>query len=290
MGFDWRNMDDATIAQHYSPRASIPDAEARIANLAVMGAQARERIEGWYDLRYGPGPREVYDCHPTNGLAFGTPPPILIYLHGGFWRALEKSEFSWIAPPWTRAGAQIVNVDYDLCPDVTVDEIVDQIARAVVHVYRNGADLGGDPGRIVIAGHSAGAHLVAMLLRRDWARDGMAGDVVKAGICVSGIYEPEVVMRLPINDDVRLDKAMAARNDCLREPPRRAVPLLVAVGGGEPEGWTDQSQRYAELARSAGLAPEYLIVPGTDHFSVGEAMADSESPLFQAMWRILASI
>ncbi len=285
MTFDWRNMDDDAMAPHYSPRLAVPDAEERIAALARMGEKARTQIEGWYDLQYGDSSREVYDCHPAKGYTFGTPPPILIYVHGGYWRALDKSEHSWIAPPWTRAGAVVVNVEYDLCPAVTLDEIVEQIARAVVHVHENGDNFGGDTGRIVLAGHSAGAHLVAAMLRRG----DMAG-LIKGAICVSGIYEPEIVTRLPINDDVKLDSGMAARNDCLAEGPGVKVPMVVAVGGDEPEGWRDQSLRYGEVARGAGLAPEYLVVPGTNHFTVGEAMADPDGPLFAAMRALIAKV
>ncbi len=285
MTFDWRNMDDEAIAPHYSPRLAVPDADKRIAALAKRGAKARHEVEGWYDLQYGDSPRAVYDCHPAKGFAFGTPPPVLVYIHGGYWRALTKADHSWMAPPWMWAGAVVVNVEYDLCPNVTLDDIVEQIAHAVAHVHANAENFGGDPDRMVIAGHSAGAHLAAAMLRRE----DVAG-LIKGAVCVSGIYEPEVVMRLPINDDVQLTADMARSNDCLAEAPRTVVPMVVAVGGDEPDGWQDQSRRYADVARGAGLAPEYLAVPGTNHFTVGEAMADADGPLFAAMRKLMAEV
>lgn len=97
-------------------------------------------------------------------------------------------------------------------------------------------------------------------------------------------------MRLPINDDVQLTADMARSNDCLAEAPRTVVPMVVAVGGDEPDGWQDQSRRYADVARGAGLAPEYLAVPGTNHFTVGEAMADADGPLFAAMRKLMAEV
>jgi arylformamidase len=283
MGFDWRNVDDETMEAHFNPRLAVPDAMERLAEYQKKAATARTEIRGWYDFRYGPGKLETYDIHAPAIDTLGHPAPLLIFIHGGFWRLLDKSDHSWVAPALVGAGVVVANLNYDLCPDVSLDEIVEEARRAVVHLHGAAAQFSADRDRIFLAGHSAGAHMAAMLLGHDWTADGLPADLIKGAACISGIYEPAAVMRISVNEDVRLDAAMAARNDCLAKPPARPTPILVAVGGDEPEGWRQQSLDYAEACRAVGAETELMVVDGTNHFTVAEAMADPDSALFQAL-------
>ncbi|MDP6707140.1 MAG: alpha/beta hydrolase [Alphaproteobacteria bacterium] len=184
----------------------------------------------------------------------------------------------------------MVNLNYDLCPAVTLDEIVLEARRAIAHLYGAAAQFSADPDRIFVAGHSAGAHMAAMLMNHDWEADGLPADLIKGAACISGIYEPAAVMRISVNEDVRLDAETAARNDCVSQPPRRPVPVLVAVGGDEPEGWRQQSIDYAEACRGAGCETELMVVDGTNHFTVAEAIAEPDSALFLALLAQVKSV
>jgi len=284
MGFDWRQADDETLEQHFNPRAALgAKAEPLIRGFSEMAEDAREDILGWYDFRYGPNPLQTYDVHPPVLDSMGSPAPMLVFIHGGYWRVLDKSDHTWFAPHFVAAGALAVNLNYDLCPAVTLDEIVIEARHAVAHLYRQAENFSCDRDRLFVAGHSAGAQLAAMLLHHDWTTDGLPADVIKGAACISGIYEPEVVMRISVNQDVRLDADMAARNNCLTRPPRNGAPVIVAVGGDEPEGWRQQSESYAEVCRQAGSEVTYLEVAGTNHFTVAEELTKRGSALVQAM-------
>ena len=275
---DWRRIPDGELEAHFNPRVAVPDHAELLARFTSASAEARQRFRPEVDIRYGDGPRQVLDLFR----AASPGAPIHIYFHGGYWRALAKSDFSLIAPPLTAAGAGVVIMDHDLCPDVTLDRIVAQALECVRWVARHARELGGDAGRIYLSGHSAGAHLAAMALARDWTHDGLAADLIKGAVLVSGIYDPSPVLRISVNDDVRLTPAMAARNNACGRPPRGGGALLVAVGGDEPAGWIGQSVDYHT---NAGPLSELMVVADANHFSLGLSMADPADPLCQAMIR-----
>lgn len=290
MGFQWRNADDETLERHFNPRLAVTGAQELIEGYTAKAEAARKQIRGWYDFRYGPNPLETYDVHPPRVDALGSPAPMLVFIHGGYWRALDKSDHSWFAPAFVGAGVLAVNLNYHLCPEVTLDDIVGEARRAIAHLYNQASALGGDKHRIFVAGHSAGAQMAGMLLNFDWSLAGLPDDVVKGAACISGIYEPAAVRRISVNADVRLDAETAARNDCIAQPPRRPVPVIVSVGGAEPEGWRQQSRDYAEACRGAGCAVEYLEVPGANHFTVAEELSRRDSTTVKAILAAIAAL
>ena len=285
MSWDWRGRSAEELEKHFNPRVALgPDNALReIARYAGASKETRSRISGEYDLRYGPAEKQTLDVHrPAAANA-----PILVFIHGGFWRALDKSDHTCIAPAFLEAGAVFVNLNYDLCPAVTLDDIVRETCEGVAWTQRNAARLGGDPARLYVAGHSAGAHLAALLLAHDWAADGLPADLIKGAGCLSGIYEPAVVPRISVNADVRLDDAMAERCDAVARPPRRKLPLMLSVGADEPEGWQAQTEAYAQACRAAGQNPQVLTVRGANHFTLLDDFASPEGAQHKAMRRML---
>lgn len=283
MAFDWRQHDSAALEPHFNPRVAIGEQSALklIAGFTERSARARETLEGEYGIRYGERPKMTLDFHPATRSGSGSPPPPLFFIHGGFWRALDKDDHSFVAPGFVEAGIAVANVNYDLCPSVSVDDIVREIREAFAFVYAHAAEWGADPNRIVIAGHSAGAHLCAMLMSHDWPRAGLPADAIKACAAISGIYEPGAVQRISVQNDVRLTDESAARNDAIAHPPLVGCPVLAPVGGDEPEGWQQQTHAFAAVCPNA----EVLIVPGANHFTVVDACV---TPGNEAFDRIVA--
>lgn len=281
MTFDWRNADDEDIERHFNPRVAVADALEQIASFPQRSAAARETLNAHYDIRFGERPKETLDLFLPAGADRSGAVPAQIFIHGGYWRALDKSDHSFVAAATVAAGAAHISLNYDLCPEVTLDTIVDEMRNAVRYIVLNAHTLGVDRKRLVIGGHSAGAHLAAMMLRQDWASDGLPADPFFGLAQISGIYEPEAVMHTSVNDDVQLTQEMARRNDAIAEPPLSRAPVLIAVGGDEPEGWRRQSADYAATCRGAGLEVEEMVVPGTHHFTVLAASCDASAPLFQ---------
>ena len=144
----------------YNNRARVPDHPQIFGRWAAASALARDRLSRRLDVAYGAAAGETLDVFP----ATRADAPVLVFIHGGWWRSLDKFDHSFVAPTFVHAGAMVVVPNYDLCPAVSIATIVMQMVHALAWTYRNAALYGGDPKRIVVVGHSAGAHLAAMML------------------------------------------------------------------------------------------------------------------------------
>src|SRR6218665_1629309 len=148
----------------YDNRARVPGSAAQIERWARASQLVREQSPCVLDLAYGDAPSERLDVFPTDAKQA----PVLVFLHGGYWRALDKSDHSFIASVFTAEGAMVVVPNYALCPGVAMERIPLQLTQALAWIWRHAAEHGGDPNRIVVAGHSAGGHLATMLSCCDW--------------------------------------------------------------------------------------------------------------------------
>ena len=277
MAYD--HLDDATINAQFSPRIAVPDCEEWLARDATLSAETRSKLRHTADIAYGESAGERLDVFPA-----GNPgAPIHVYIHGGYWRALDKKDFSYVAEPLVAGGATTVLLNYDLCPKVTLDTVVQQTRNAVVWIYRHAGLLGGDADKIYLSGSSAGAHLAAMMLAEDWTRSPVPQDVIKGAACITGIYQIDPVLRIQANAEIRLKPEMVARNSPLSLPLRARCPVLVAVGAKETPEWIKQSEAYEAFLRRHGLATEFIKLPETHHFSITQSLSWPQSVLAKAM-------
>jgi arylformamidase len=264
------------VERGYNNRAAVPDHPRWFARYAELSAAAVAALSPQRDLRYGPGPKETLDLFAPPARARGT----FAFIHGGYWRALDKADFSFVATPLVADGYAVANVNYDLCPDVSISTIVGQIVRAVTWLARDGA-VHGAVGPLVVGGHSAGGHLAAMLWTIDWALAGFGRAPFVAGLSLSGVHDLAPMVQFSFNADFRLDAAGAAQLSPARLEPRVDAPLLVAVGGSETSEFLRQARLQWEAwpaQRPAGSAGS-LVLPGKDHFSVVADLADAQSEL-----------
>ena len=258
----------------YNNRARIPEHLQILAEWAERSAAARAALPATLDIAYGRDPAERLDLFPA-----ATPrAPVLVYIHGGYWRALDKADASFIAPPFVAAGAAVVVTNYALCPAASIEEIVRQQRAALAWVWRHAAELGGDPERIVVAGHSAGGHLAAMTLATDWPAvdPRLPADLVKGALSLSGVFELEPLRHAPfLASDLRLDAAAAERlSPIALAAPKR--PLFALVGGDESEEFLRQNTLIAETWGPAAV-PVCEAVTGRHHMSVLRELAEPGS-------------
>ncbi|HWA50515.1 MAG TPA: alpha/beta hydrolase, partial [Dongiaceae bacterium] len=264
-----------------------PDHERWLeADLARSGL-LKDRLPGRYDQRYGPGPRQVADLFPAARFSTDQPGPIVLFFHGGFWRALSKDYVRHVAEPLAAQGVATVLPNYDLCPTVPLATVVDQARQALLWTRSQAAALNGDPDRIYVAGNSAGAHLAAMLLAEDWSRHGLARSPIAGAILVTGIYDLNAVLHIQVNEDVRLAQADVPPLSPQFLQVRNPVETIVAVGGDEPPLWIEQSRRFHDKLVRAGAKAELMVLPGLNHFSITASLGDPEQPLTQAMLRLV---
>lgn len=282
---DYDRLSDEEVEAQFNPRVAVKDAERYLAEFAERSRAARERMDGKLDVAYGEHRMSTLDVFR----AASENPPLHVFLHGGYWRALDKSDHSFLAEPLVAAGATTVVLNYDLCPQVTVDDIVRQVRAGITWIYHHAADLGGDRDRFYLSGHSAGAQLAVMALDRNWLEsEGLPADAIKGIVAVSGIYDLTPVLRITVNEEIRLTYEMAERNSPMRHPPDPLAPVLIAVGGEETVGWIEQSRDFDETCRRSGVACGYLEVPGAHHFSILYELADRDSPLCRVALRQMA--
>jgi arylformamidase len=274
------------LDREYNPRIGVPDIGGLFGRWQQDAREARERLTCRLDLHYGPATAETLDLFQ----APGSNRPLLIFIHGGYWRALDKADFSWIAPAYVAAGYSVAVLNYGLAPATALPDIVEQMRRACIWLYRNARDLAVDPLRIVCSGHSAGGHLTAMMLASDWTQ--IAADLplrlLAGAVAVSGLFDLAPVAKAPfVRDDLQLDDALVRQLSPTLLPLHNEVPLLVAVGALETAEFQHQSQLIARHWPRACREP-LLTLSGCNHYTVCEALAKPESPLFQAVCAMLS--
>jgi len=270
---------DAQYYEHrYNPRLAVPEYAEHFEGWARRSEQARKELDGYLDVPYGPHPMEKLDMFRARGSSRA----LLMFIHGGYWRTLDKSQHSFVAAPFVQSGITVAMVNYALCPTVTVEDIVRQMLQAGAWLYRNGGNFGAPDAKLYVAGHSAGGHLTAMLLAAQWPRfaPDLPAKVVQAGLSVSGVFDAMPVMNTPsVNVDVRLDARMARRVSPAYLPAATDAPLYLAVGGKEQEGFHEQHRLMRERWGNA-VAGE-IACPDDNHFTILERLADARSPLFR---------
>lgn len=264
------------VEREYNNRALVPDHPQFFSKWAAAAEGARRALECHLDLRYGPGPKETLDVFPAPD-ARGT----VIFIHGGYWRTLDKSDHSWVATPFVAAGYSVVATNYDLCPDVSIDRIVDEQRQAIAWLNANGGRYGAPMRRVVVTGHSAGGHLTAMLHATDWHSWNVDPLTIVGGVAVSGVFDLRPLVLFSFNADFKLDDAAAERLSPINHTPQVGAPLLVAVGALESSEFIRQSQllweRWSTVRPVVADGP--LAIAGRHHFSVVDALAEPDHPL-----------
>ena len=269
----WPGTDATDIEQNFNARLAVPDFAGRVARCKAATAEVRERLDATCDIAYGAHPLETLDWYGAGRAGA----PVHVFVHGGYWRAHDKDEFGLIAGPLVAAGVNVAVINYPLCPDVTVAGVVRSAIAAVAWVLGNAHRFGADATDLTLSGHSAGAHLAAMVLGHDWAAP------LRSAVLISGIYELTPVLGVSVNAaEIRLTEEMVAPLSPMRFAPT-AVPLLLAVGGDEAPLWMRQSADFATAVDAAGGRARYLEIPGENHFSLMETFTDPDAPLPRAM-------
>ena len=272
----------------YDLRTLFPEAASLYEEfLWRESAKVREGLDHRLDVPFGPTLAEHSDVYPAP--EGGGASPVLVFIHGGFWVMRTSKEFGFVARGPASRGVATVVTNYALCPYVSIDEIVRQTRAAVAWTYRNARSFGGDPERIHVAGHSAGGHLVAMLLATDWPGDyGLPRDTIKSAAAISGLFDLSPLPYTFLQPKVQLTWDQVQRNSPifgLPDPKSGVPPLLVVYGERETDEFKRQSEEFSAAWREKGLGGELLVVPGKNHFDVIDGFLDAGSQLCTAILR-----
>jgi arylformamidase len=278
--------DAAYYESAYNPRVGVPEFNDHFERWKKRSQQAQQTLasRAYLDVAYGPDPMQKLDIYRAQGDSQA----LLMYIHGGYWRLLDKNIQTFVAPPFVERGVTVASINYALCPAVRVQDIVLQVLQACAWLYRNGSNFGAPRERLFISGHSAGGHLVAMTLAALWQKfsPDLPTKVVQAGLSISGIYDVEPVMKTPsVNADVRFDLSEARRVSPAYMPPATDVPLYTAVGGKEQSGFQEQNALIRTRWKSA--IKDDFACPEDNHFTILDRFADPASALFKGTLKMM---
>ncbi|MEZ5776415.1 MAG: alpha/beta hydrolase [Hyphomicrobiaceae bacterium] len=266
--------------REYNPRLALPEATSLYGQWPQWAAATRARLAHEADLAYGAHPRETFDLFPA-----AAPRGALVFIHGGYWRAFSKSDFSWIADALVPAGISVALLGYPLCPEVTIGDIAGSCRRALPLVRER---LGAAASKgLVVAGHSAGGYLVAALHATDWRACGQSRPPFTAGLSISGIFDLRPLIATSMNAGIGLTAASAAAFGLADAPALGDAPLTFAYGACESAEFARQSLTQAALWRRSRA--HALAIEGRHHFDVIEELRLPGSPLYREVERLLGA-
>jgi arylformamidase len=276
------NLTRDLAERQYNNRALVPDHPEYFARWSRDSGFVRETLPCTIDVAYGPDARHRIDFFPA-AKARGT----LMFIHGGYWRSLDKDMFSWLAASWVAAGVNVAMPNYRLCPGVRIDDIVDDVIAATNFLAAHGGEYGVGAERIVVSGHSAGGHLTAAVFAAPRARLQFDPARIVGGVPISGLFDFAPLLATSFNEDLRLDDAAVRRLDLHDKKPTLAAPLVIAAGGDESAEFRRQSQLLAQSW--SAQVKSVLIAPGYNHFSIVDAFGERGQPLYEETLALFAA-
>ena len=273
----WKSFCQEELERQYNARASVADFDFEINRYQSLSAKSYSECKVVQDLSYGLTPSERIDYFPTVKDA-----PVFIFIHGGYWRLLGRKDSAFMAKALGKIGISTAVIEYTLAPEATLDQIVDEIRRAVVWIFNNIKYHGGDPARLFICGSSAGAQLSAMAMTRDWLTEhSLPMNILKGGLLLSGLYDLEPVRHCIPNQWLQLDFKAAKRNSPQHLNFAPGPNLHISWGEKETDEFKRQSEEFLAKLQKSGIHVTGSETQNRNHFDIVTDLADPHSELFK---------
>ncbi|MGE7472584.1 alpha/beta hydrolase [Bosea sp. NPDC003192] len=281
--FAFLDYTQDALDKAYDQRVWASNASEVIARYTTDSASVRKRFPPRTE-RYGNGQAETLDIFAPEG-AKGL--PVMVFIHGGAWRALTREDVSAPAPTFVQNGCLYVALNFDNLPVVRLPDMADQCRRALIWIGKNIANFGGDPDKIFISGHSSGGHLAAVLLTTDWHALGAQADIIKGGVVMSGMYELYPVLLSARSSYVKLSPAEIAALSPMRHLNRIDSNVIVVIGEKESPEFRRHSAEFATALAGMGRLAQRVELAGKNHFEVPEALNDAKTDISKAILKMM---
>ena len=278
----WLDMDQAELDAAYDQIKYAPNLPQITRRYGTNSDAARTRLGAPRRLSYGSSPIEALDIYATSKANA----PIHIFIHGGAWRGGLAKDFGYPAELFAHAGAHYVVPDFINVVEANGNlmTMAEQVRRAVAWVYRNAQTFGGDPNRIYVSGHSSGGHLAGVVLTTDWRKEfDLAADLVKGGLCCSGLFDLKPVRLSFRSSYVKFTDETEQALSPQRHLDKLNTPLVLAYGSLETPEFQRQSRDFAAAVKAAGKPVQLLVGEGYNHFEMPETLANPYGLLGRAV-------
>ncbi len=277
-------MTALDLEAEYNNRARVPEHPEIFRRWNEDAAKFREAHKNTeLNVRYGTSERQYLDFFWPSA---ARDTPLVLFIHGGYWRSLDPSSFSHMAAGANARGIAMALMGYDLCPQVTIAQIIGQARNAAAFVGKRYGR------KIVVAGHSAGGHLTACLVAADWKKIDpvLPADFVPAGLSISGLFDLEPMLHTSMNQELRLNPDQVRDVSPQFWPVPSGRTLDAWVGGDESSEFLRQSREVVDVWGKSGVTMQYKEVSGTNHFTVLDPLTDPRSEMTGRLVQFSAQI
>ena len=278
----WLDMDQQELDDAYSQFIYAPNIGQVIDRWETNSALVRSRLGEPLRFAYGTEPVESLDIYPTAE----SNAPVHIFIHGGAWQQGTAASYGFPAELFVTAGAHYVVPDFSWVQDVgdSLYPLAEQLRRAVAWVYRNAEKFGGNADRLYLSGHSSGGHLAGVMLTTDWDKEaGLPADIIKGGLCCSGMFDLKPVRRSSRGEYIKFTDEMEDAFSPIRHLDNLRAPLIVAYGSYETPEFKRQSRDFAKAVADAGKRVQLIVAENYNHFEIIETLGNPHGILGRAV-------
>ncbi|MBD1554085.1 alpha/beta hydrolase [Pseudomonas typographi] len=275
----YRSYNQEALDHQYNVRAGIPDHLDIFARWSRTSAEFRKYNNFRESLAYGTEDKQSLDFFPAKSGSGA----VLVFIHGGYWQSLDKSDFSTVAEAYLAEGISVAVVNYRLAPSVRMGEIIHDNMSAIAYLYKNSEELGIDGNAIYLSGSSAGGHLTAMLAGGDWTGFGVPQDIVAGACAISGLYDLEPIRLCYLNKVVQLDQEEVREYSPTLHLPSKLIPFILSVGGDETDEFHRLQAEYQTLLNAKGFDVQVVRQRDGHHFDAVDRLGKPGEDLSRAV-------
>ncbi|MEP6847118.1 MAG: alpha/beta hydrolase [Panacibacter sp.] len=277
----YKQYNQEQLNNQYNNRLHVPDFADYLERWDKRSIETRNRHAYISNIRYGDHSRECLDLFPS-----GKPnAKVLVFIHGGYWQMFDKTKFHFIADTFVPHGITTVLINYPLAPDATMDEMVASCRKALRWLHEHLNKYNADPQQVYLAGHSAGGHLAAMFMQKEWARG--TQHFIKGVYAISGLYNLRPIQLSYLNKVLQMDEAMAIRNSPVELMPSTFCPLLIAVGEAETQEFKEQGHELFNKGKNNTVSIDLVELPGLNHFSILDSLVYENALLCKSLLKLI---